>query len=236
MLCKLEFNKYFFILYIYFSGDILKKIFFIFAGIITLLSFIFLDIDAASNNVIVIDPGHGGRDLGATSNNVIEAELNLEISKILGQIFTKNNYKVIYTRNDNNDLSNGKFNKKEDMRKRVQIVNNSNALLLISIHMNTYTDSKYKGAQVFYSNSNKLNEELALNIQNKLTLYTDTTRKIVNRTNIYILNSVIIPSALVECGFITNEEEKNKLLTSEYQYILCDAIYQGVIEFIKNYL
>lgn len=213
----------------------MKKLFFVLAGIITFISFIFLDIKAASN-IIVIDPGHGGRDLGATSDGVIEADLNLEVAKVLGQIFTKNNYKVIYTREDNNDLSDGKFNKKEDMRKRVQIVNNSNALLLISIHMNTYTDSKYMGAQVFYSNANKLNKELSELIQNKLTLYTDTDRKIVNRTNIYILNSVAIPSTLVECGFITNEIERKKLLTSEYQYILCDAIYQGTIEFIKKYL
>ena len=140
------------------------------------------------------------------------------------------------TRENEMDLCDDKFIKKEDMIKRSKFINNNNPLLVLSIHMNTYSNEKYKGAQVFYSNANSKSIDLANLIQNKLSCYTDTTRKIVKRDNIYLLNSIVSPACIIECGFITNNEERNKLLDQDYRRIIGEAIYIGTTEFIRNYL
>lgn len=213
----------------------IQRIYFIFSIIITFISF--LSIEAIEKDkLIIIDPGHGGRDRGASYNEIYEDSLNLEFSNTLKEIFINNGYSIIMTRENENDLCNDKFIKRDDMKKRVKIINNNNPLLVLSIHMNTYSNEKYKGAQVFYSNANNKSYNLALLIQNKLCSYTDTSRKIVKRDNIYLLNSIVVPSCIIECGFITNTIERDKLLDSNYRRIVSEAIYSGTIEFIKKYL
>ena len=213
----------------------IKKYLFIFSIIITIFSFFFIDIKA-SNNLIIIDPGHGGRDRGASYKGVYEDTLNLEVANTLKDIFIDNGYSILMTRENEMDLCGDKFIKKEDMMKRSKFINNYNPLLVLSIHMNTYSNEKYKGAQVFYSNANSKSVDLANLIQNKLSCYTDTTRKIVKRNNIYLLNSIVSPACIIECGFITNSEERNKLLDQDYRRIIGEAIYAGTTEFIRNYL
>ncbi len=213
----------------------IKKYFSIFSIIISVFSFLFID-TKVSNNLIIIDPGHGGRDRGASYNGVYEDTLNLEVANTLKDIFIDNGYSILMTRENEMDLCDDKFIKKEDMIKRSKFINNNNPLLVLSIHMNTYSNEKYKGAQVFYSNANSKSIDLANLIQNKLSCYTDTTRKIVKRDNIYLLNSIVSPACIIECGFITNNEERNKLLDQDYRRIIGEAIYIGTTEFIRNYL
>ena len=111
------------------------------------------------------------------------------------------------------------FVKREDMNRRVKKINSGNYVFCISIHQNTYSDSKYKGAQVFYNEKNhSLNKELAEGVQFSLRTYLkNTTRTVVNRNNIYLLNKVTIPIIIVECGFLTNVEEAHQLISSDYQ-------------------
>lgn len=182
---------------------------------------------------IIIDPGHGGRDGGATANGITEAELNLEISLKLKKIYEDNGYTVDLTREDGKDLCGDTFIKRNDMNQRVKKINSGNYAFGISIHQNTFSDTKYRGAQTFYSTGNASSKDLALNVQNSIKLYMkNTTRDIVRRDNIYLLNRVTIPMVIVECGFLTNAEEAALLKSYEYQKELAYSIYYGSIKIL----
>lgn len=196
--------------------------------IVIFLSFSITNVEA-KRSIIVIDPGHGGMDGGASYNEILEKNINLEISKRLKLILEDEGYEVILTRDSDEDLSGDEFIKKEDMINRVNIINSSNAILCISIHLNYFTDSAYSGAQVFYSNINSFNYYLASFIQSSLEeMLNNTNREIVLRDNIYLLNHSLIPTALVECGFLSNKKERELLCTEEYQILLARAIYFGI--------
>ncbi len=194
--------------------------------------------NSLAGTTIVIDPGHGHPDAGASSsNNIQEKNINLKIALKLKKNLESAGAKVILTRKDDNSLSRSKTNnKKDDLNKRVEIRDKSNASLFISIHMNYYENSKYSGAQVFYSNSNKENKILAESIQSKLISDADplNKRKIKNDNNIYVLKGSRIPAVLVECGFLSNVNEANKLNTKKYQKKVADAIFKGIIEYLNK--
>lgn len=195
-----------------------------------------------SNKVIVIDPGHGSPDSGAIGINMtLEKDLNLIISKKIGELFQKSGAYVIYTREDDNcaysDLSKKlREIKNLDIKKRKEIKKNSNADIFISIHMNSYPDSKYKGAQVFYNSKNDNNKILANTIMDCIKKYADNSnnREIKVNNNLFMLTECSIASVLIECGFISNPQEEKLLNTSEYQDKLALAIYLGVQQYLND--
>ncbi len=214
----------------------LKKISLILSLLICILSLLLTaKAETISKYKIIIDPGHGGRDGGATANQIEEAALNLEISLKLKNIFELNGFEVDMTRQDNKDLcDDSAFVKREDMNKRVKMINSGNYLFCISIHQNTFPNVIYRGAQTFYNDIHPLNKELALNIQNSLKYFlNNSTREIVRRTNVYLLNKVTIPIVIVECGFITNPEEVKLLKDNDYQKQIAYSIYYGSIKTIS---
>ncbi len=200
---------------------------------------IFIGIASAQPNyvcTIVVDPGHGGVDGGASIGEMKESILTLAISKKIKEVFEKNGIAVVLTRETEDDLSSNEFVKREDMMNRVRKIHSSNASLAISIHLNKFTIEKYKGAQVFYSPTNSLNALLADTIQRNLIQYLkNTDRKIVKRENIFLLNKVMIPCCIIECGFMSNKEELALLQTEEYQYKIAYALLYGVEEYLKLY-
>ncbi len=205
-------------------------LFFIFLSFLMLLGF------TVSNKekVIYIDPGHGGYDGGAFIDGIKEADLNLEISLVLKEIFEKNGYKVLLTRNGDYDLSTDSSHKKRtDIQSRVSLINESDCLLYISIHQNVYTNSIYRGSQCFYNSYCGVSQLLANNIQEniKATL-NNTTRVAKSIDGIYLVDNVNKPGVLVECGFMTNEEELLLLQESTYQYNLSYAIYTGILSYL----
>ncbi|MGM9969678.1 MAG: N-acetylmuramoyl-L-alanine amidase [Anaeroplasma sp.] len=182
-----------------------------------------------NNNLIVIDPGHGGEDPGCYFNDYKESDINLELSFKIKEVLEYHGYDVILTRVNKSSLCEGKFIKKVDMEKRINVINSNNPLLCISIHMNSFAIEKYHGAQVFYSNANSNNRIIAEKIQNSLKKnLKNTDREETLRDNILLLNKVINPCVLIECGFMSNKEELNLLLSSDYQYKIAYAIYQGI--------
>ncbi|MBO5711845.1 MAG: N-acetylmuramoyl-L-alanine amidase [Acholeplasmatales bacterium] len=206
----------------------MKKILVIISSVLMVLSCALISVSAHNEKIVVIDAGHGGEDGGASYLNCVESEINLEIAYELKKVYEENGYKVIMTRKDNSSLCDGSFNKREDMNNRVNIVNSSNALYLISIHLNTFSDPKYSGAQTFYSTSNFKSILLADLIQTSIiSNLRNTSRSIVERDNIYLLNKVTIPAVIVECGFLTNDNERSKLINKEYQMMLAWAIFEG---------
>ncbi|MFI3329314.1 MAG: N-acetylmuramoyl-L-alanine amidase [bacterium] len=185
------------------------------------------------NKIIYIDPGHGGYDGGAVVNEIEEADINLEISLQLKSILEDNGYTVLLTRETDEDLCEDKFIKKEDIKKRVELINNSDCLLYISIHQNLYTDSKYSGAQCFYNKYNPLSNMLANNVQSSIIKQlNNTTRVAKSIEEIYLIDNVIKPGILIECGFMSNEHELSLLMTDEYQKKFCNSIYYGILSYL----
>lgn len=191
-----------------------------------------------SQKTVIIDAGHGFPDGGAVSQSGIkESEINLEIAKRLKKLLSKNKVRVIMTRNDKNSLSTSETNnKRDDLNKRTHIRENSNADLFISIHLNHFSESKYRGAQVFYSENNPENKELAQGIQTKLIELADpeNTRSIKSTNSIYILKDSSIPSVLAECGFLSNPEEALLLTTPEYQDKIAKALHLGIMDYFEG--
>lgn len=186
------------------------------------------------SNIIVIDPGHGGMDIGASIGNIYESDLVLEMSFKIKKVLEKKGYLVILTRENKDSLCEGKFIKREDMNKRIGIINKSNARLVLSIHLNKFNIERYRGSQVFYSSINKENKILAEAIQNSLKSYLNNTdRTIVNRDNIYLLNRVNLPCCLIECGFMSNKEEFILLRDESYQYKFAEALLIGINNYLK---
>lgn len=191
--------------------------------------------------VVVIDPGHGSPDGGATGHSgTLEKDINLAIAKKLGSYLQQGGAHVIYTREDDNavtDNLNAKIKeiKRADLSNRKNLKNNSGADLFISIHMNKFEQSKYKGAQVFYPGNSPESKKLAETIQQSITEFADNTncREAKDSKNdIFILNDSKIPSVLVECGFLSNPEEEAKLMSQEYQSEIAYAIFGGISRYL----
>lgn len=183
-----------------------------------------------SGKNIIIDVGHGGVDAGTSYQNILEKDLNLAISQKLEQELTKNGASVILTRDDDYDLSspNADRRKKSDFDNRIKLINNSKADIYLSIHINYLEDSTYSGAQVFYYSN--LNKPLAEAIQKNLNTIS-YPRSIKTMPNIYMYHRLKKPGVLIECGFISNSQERQKLTTSEYQTTLAQTITKGVIAY-----
>ena len=179
---------------------------------------------------IYLDAGHGGVDNGATVNNVHEKDLNLQIVYKLKETLTSAGATVLLTRKDDNDISNPNalYRKKSDFDNRIKLINNSNADLYISIHQNIYQNKKYSGPQVFYV---KDNQKLAEIIQNTLNKYLNTKRKVKTINNTYMYKLLKKKAILIECGFISNDNERYKLKTEEYQLKLSKIITEGIITY-----
>lgn len=230
--------KHFYFVYTYYLlGDyVKKKLYIIISLTICILSICVntKNVEAYSNNRIIIDPGHGGMDAGASVGDVNEDDLNLEIAFVLRDVFEQNGYYVDMTRYDEEDLCDGKFIKREDMNKRIEMINNGQYLLCVSIHQNKFSNSKFFGSQTFYSDVNKNNKLLAENVQQSLKTYLgNTSREAKKRDNVYLLNKTIIPSCIVECGFMSNNEELKLLMNKDYQYKLANSIYYGCLTFLR---
>ncbi len=189
---------------------------------------------------IVIDAGHGGIDGGATScTGVLESQLNLEIALRMDDLMHLLGYETVMIRKtDTSIYTQGNTiasQKVSDLRERVRIVNQTKNAVLISIHQNTFSDSRYGGAQVFYSGleSSRL---LATQMQSDLIrfLNPESSRRARKASGIYLMEHIENPGVLLECGFLSNPEEEARLRDPEYQKKLCCVIASSVMSFLSN--
>lgn len=182
--------------------------------------------------VIYIDPGHGGIDPGATYKDIYEKDINLSIALKLKKELENNGAIVYLTRYDDIDLSISTNNhKKSDLNNRVRAINNSNADLFISIHLNSYGTSWY-GVQIFYDDNNSNNEVLA-SIMDKNIKNLNGNRTYKKKNNLYLLKNIKIPGILVEVGFLSNENERYLLTNSKYQEKVSKSLCNGIKEYLK---
>lgn len=215
----------------------MKKIIKIITLIALLISGMFINKEVQallplSGKIIIVDPGHGGKDPGTTSNNIDESKINLEISKYLEIELTKLGASVILTREGDYDLSspNAKWRKKSDFDNRINLINNSNANLYLSIHLNYLNDTSYSGPQVFYNNDK--NKEIAKYIQeglNEETKHNREIKKIPSKT--YMYSKLSISGVLIECGFLSNYNERELLNNEKYQKKLANIIAKSLINY-----
>ena len=183
-----------------------------------------------SGKLIVIDVGHGGKDSGTSYQNILEKDLNLEIAFKLRDELIKNGADVIMTREGDYDLSSADASrrKKSDFDNRIKLINDSKADLYLSIHINYLEDSSYSGAQIFYEGDN--NKQLATFLQEQLNTIS-YPRSVKPMPNIYMYQYLKIPGVLVECGFISNANERKRLQDSNYQKQLALALTNGIINY-----
>ena len=195
-----------------------------------------------SNHTIVLDAGHGLPDGGAVGiDGVYESKINLEIVLKLQKLLEASNCTVILTRSDENGIYEESADtireqKVSDMKNRVDIGNNSNAEIFVSIHMNKIDQNKYSGWQTFYKNTDEESKTLASKIQQNLNYFIskENNREIKSITGIYLTKNVEIPLALVECGFLSNPEENSLLQTDKYQEELAWSIYIGIMDYFNE--
>lgn len=198
-------------------------------------------IGADERRLIIIDPGHGGEDSGAVgTSGVLEKDLNLEVALTVGAMLLEKGYTVIYTRTDDRLLYGEAGNiagmkKIYDLKNRCQVAADYPDAVFVSIHMNSFGESKYSGLQVYYSPNNPDSQTLAGIIQDEVTgtLQPTNKRKIKLGTDLYVMENTENPSVLIECGFISNPEECKKLSEKEYQKELSFAITCGIIKYIE---
>ncbi len=196
----------------------------------------------STDKVIVIDAGHGLPDEGAIGyEGMTEQKINLEIALKLQKLLESSGAIVKLTRSDENGIYNIESKtirdkKVSDTKNRANIINSINNDILISIHLNKFSDSKYRGWQVFYKEKNAPSEMLANNIQTNINknINIENKRKIKSIHNIYIIDKAKIPSVIVECGFISNPSEAELLKKKEYQNKLVWGMYIGIQEYFKE--
>lgn len=193
----------------------------------------------ASNYKIVIDAGHGGIDAGVSGVNsgVKESDLNLILSKKLSKILADAGFSTVLTRKTEAGLygiASGNL-KRKDMQKRKEIILEERPNVVISIHLNKFSLSTRRGAQVFFKNSDEKGKLLAKSVQNAFNEMEEATRECSALSgDYYILNCSDYPSIITECGFLSNPEDERLLLTEEYQDKIVYAIFKGIIEYFSQ--
>lgn len=192
---------------------------------------------------VVIDPGHGGPDGGAVGyDGTVEKEINLSLSLKLADFFRASGYAVILTRSDDRSIHDAGSDtiremKSSDLHNRLKIENSHPQSLFISIHQNKFGQSQYSGTQVFYSPKNPSSKVLAECLQESVrsAIQPDNERAVKQaEKNLFILYYGKPPSVMVECGFLSNPAECEKLKTDDYQSKMAFAIYTGVLRFFSG--
>ncbi len=196
-----------------------------------------------SRKVVVVDAGHGGADGGVTGKRtgVKESDLNLKVAKLLGEYLVAGGYRVIYTRQNDTmhthpDVRDNK--KRADMFKRGDIINAAKPDAMISVHMNFYSASSRRGAQVFFDRHSEQGRRFAdimqeiinrdLNSDNGGRAYTALSAEK------YLLSCSPYPSIIVECGFLSNPFDEANLTDKNYQTKLAYTLFLGIDGFLKN--
>lgn len=181
---------------------------------------------AVENKIIVLDPGHGGRDPGATADGIYEKDLNLKIASRLFILLKNQGFKVKMTRSDDRYLSLGD---------RAKIANDVNADIFLSIHFNAANSYKANGIETLYYPDSDKGKILAGVIQHSIVdKLNRIDRGLKARPDLFVLKYTSMPAVLVECGFITNPEERKSLNTDRYRNDIVAAISDGVGKYYKK--
>ncbi len=192
--------------------------------------------------VVVLDAGHGGEDGGAVGiNGAMEKDINLSIALELEKYLKQNHFEVVMIRNGDYSVGDQSLptiaeRKRSDTKNRLKTIEETGECVFISIHQNHFTESKYDGAQVFYSGNREESAVLAECIRQNIVSSLQPENHRENKQaekGIYLLHHCQVPAVLVECGFLSNPAEAEKLSTESYQKDMAAAIYNGLIDYLQ---
>lgn len=187
---------------------------------------------------VVLDAGHGSSDSGKVGiNGVLEKDINLSISKEIKKHLEKKGIRVVMTRDKDESLAEGENGnrKVQDMKARVKRINDTKPNLAVSIHQNSYHEESIHGAQVFYYEHSESGEKDARILQEALlAVDPDNTRQVKANTTYYLLKRTEVPILIIECGFLSNQEEAEKLASEDYQKEIAKAIANGIESCLKD--
>ena len=187
---------------------------------------------------VVLDAGHGSSDSGKVGiNGVLEKDINLSISKETKKHLEKKGIRVVMTRDKDESLAEGENGnrKVQDMKARVKRINDTKPNLAVSIHQNSYHEESIHGAQVFYYEHSESGEKDARILQEALlAVDPDNTRQVKANTTYYLLKRTEVPILIIECGFLSNQEEAEKLASEDYQKEIAKAIANGIESCLKD--
>ncbi|PIC65023.1 N-acetylmuramoyl-L-alanine amidase [Sporosarcina sp. P13] len=192
---------------------------------------------------IMIDPGHGGEDGGASAENVIEKDITLNISHEVRKLLEKKGATVVMTREKEGDavsehapseqFHSNRSRKFADLKLRESMAIENDPDLFISVHVNAIPEERWRGAQVFYHpHGHPAGKQLATSIQDEMrNQLKNTDREAMKITGVYLLKKVPVPAVLVETGFLSNPEERKLLASKSYQKKVAAAIVDGIVKY-----
>lgn len=193
-----------------------------------------------TGKIIVLDAGHGGMDGGANFESIQEKEISLAVTKKIQDFLQEQGALVLLTREDDSDLASDgtkgiRNRKREDLQNRVKVINESEADLFLSIHLNAFPSRSSSGAQTFYTNRYLENKQAAEFIQQEIIRNLEnTSRQPSVIQNIYLMANATKPGALVEIGFISNAAERQNLIQESYQEKIAAAVYKGILRYFTE--
>lgn len=196
-----------------------------------------------NSGIIVIDPGHGGIDGGTNKEGILEKEINLDISKKLKYLLQQKGFTVIMTRESDVSLetpdNSNKSRHMRDLKARTSIINNSNAQLFLSIHVNcNFKKPSTDGAIVFYNERFEQSKALAFNIQGTLnTMTVNGKKRTVHqpvKAKYFVLDRSTIPGVLIETAFMSNNAERHELVKDTFKEEISKCILQGIEDYLKE--
>lgn len=187
---------------------------------------------------VVIDAGHGGDDPGKVGiNGALEKDINLKIAKRLKSLLEAQDIDVVMTRETQEGLydTDASNKKVQDMKRRIEIIDKADSIITVSIHQNSYPEEYVHGAQVFYYADSVEGKKLAGLLQEALINMVDTENNRVIKSNdsYYLLKKTATPIVIVECGFLSNYNEAEKLITEEYQEKIAWALHMGILRYLS---
>ena len=187
---------------------------------------------------VVIDAGHGGEDPGKIGiNNALEKDINLEIAYLVKNYLEQNDVRVVMTRETEDGLNDADASNKkvQDMKRRLAIIEEASPAVTVSIHQNSYPEEYVHGAQVFYYENSVEGQKLADYIQKQFVKKVDAEnkRQIKANDSYYLLKKTATPIVIVECGFLSNYAEAEKLCAPDYQEKVAWAIHLGILQYLN---
>mgnify|MGYP003450115767 CR=1 FL=1 len=204
----------------------------------------YISVSAAykNRNTVILDAGHGGFDGGAVaSDGTVEKDINLKITLAVAKFLRQSGFNVVLTRENDvstDDVETEKIStrKKSDLKNRLNLMKDYKDAVFVSIHLNKFTTSAANGSQVFYSRSEE-SKRLGDCIQKSIVAKLQPENTRVNKlatSSTYLLYNATVPSVLVECGFLSNKSELEKLKDQDYQNKMAFSIYCGILEYFKG--
>lgn len=174
---------------------------------------------------VILDPGHGGSDGGAVAefegSEIIEKDIDVAVTAMVKELLERNNIEVILTRDEDVDM---------DLKERTRFANGTDADLFVSLHCNTSEDVSANGFECYYEKQGEKGLDLAANIMEAAEATGKIETRELRTDMMYVVRFTDMPAALVEMGFMSNDEELEKLCRTSYQQILADAIAAGIMK------